>query len=315
MLKDILVSIQCLVYNHEQYLRKCLDGFVMQKTSFAFEVIVHDDASTDNSVGIIREYAEKYPEIIKPIYETENQYSKHDGSLRRIMDTAMSPTSKYIALCEGDDYWTDPYKLQKQVDYLESHPECGLVYTNSMIYDQEKQHLFKASLPKQSDFRGLLLESPIMTLTTCFREDLYKKYLEEIERNPAWLMGDLPLWLFLGSQSDIKYLPDVTSVYRILDNSASHTNDINKAIRFCMSSFEIRKYFANKYRCQELIKQICITHINELFILASVYNQSVSSHVIKLAYKEKVFAPKVWIKAIVYSTSYGRYYYKRKYSS
>ena len=90
----ILLSIRCFVYNHEPYLRQCLEGFVMQKTSFAFEAIVHDDASTDNSAAIIREYAEKYPDIIKPIYETENQYSKHDGSLRRIMDSAISPSSK-----------------------------------------------------------------------------------------------------------------------------------------------------------------------------------------------------------------------------
>ena len=93
-----LVSIRCLVYNHGPYLRQCLDGFVMQKTNFAFEAIVHDDASTDNSAEIIREYAEKYPDIIKPIYETENQYSKHDGSLRRIMDAAIHPDAKYIAI-------------------------------------------------------------------------------------------------------------------------------------------------------------------------------------------------------------------------
>ena len=111
--KGILVSIRCAVYNHEPFLRQCLDGFVMQKTNFAFEAIVHDDASTDNSAAIIREYAEKFPDIIKPIYETENQYSKKDGSLTRIMDAAISPSSKYIAICEGDDYWIDPLKLQK----------------------------------------------------------------------------------------------------------------------------------------------------------------------------------------------------------
>ena len=118
MESKIIVSIQCLVYNHEPYLRKCLDGFVMQKTNFKFEAIVHDDCSTDGSAAIIREYAEKYPDIIKPIYETENQYSKHDGSLDRIMDSACK--GKYIALCEGDDYWTDPLKLQKQYDVLEN---------------------------------------------------------------------------------------------------------------------------------------------------------------------------------------------------
>lgn len=102
MEKKILVSIQCLVYNHEPYLRQCLDGLVMQKTNFKFEAIVHDDCSTDNSASIIREYAEKYPEIIKPIYETENQYSKHNGDLDRIMNSACK--GKYIAFCEGDDF-------------------------------------------------------------------------------------------------------------------------------------------------------------------------------------------------------------------
>lgn len=98
---EILVSIQCLVYNHEPYLRQCLDGFVVQKTNFRFEAIVHDDVSTDGSAAIIREYAEKYPDIIKPIYETENQYSKQDGSLFKIMNAACK--GKYIAMCEGDE--------------------------------------------------------------------------------------------------------------------------------------------------------------------------------------------------------------------
>ena len=99
----VVVSIQCLVYNHEPFLRQCLDGFITQKTDFQFEAIVHDDASTDGSAAIIREYAERYPDIIKPIYQTENQYSKG------VSPTAIVTKScrgKYIALCEGDDYWT-----------------------------------------------------------------------------------------------------------------------------------------------------------------------------------------------------------------
>lgn len=118
--KEILmVTIRCAVYNHESYIRQCLEGFVMQKTNFRFEAIVHDDASTDCSATIIREYAEKYPDIIKPIFETENQYSKRDGSLARIMNEHTH--GKYVAFCEGDDYWIDPFKLQKQVDALETN--------------------------------------------------------------------------------------------------------------------------------------------------------------------------------------------------
>ncbi len=113
--EPILVAIHCLVYNHEPYLRDCFEGFVMQKTNFRFVAIVHEDCSTDHSADIIREYEAKYPDIFRPIYETENQYSKHDSSLGRVMNAAIDATgAKYVAICEGDDYWTDPYKLQKQ---------------------------------------------------------------------------------------------------------------------------------------------------------------------------------------------------------
>lgn len=119
-----LVAIHCLVYNHEPYLRDCFEGFVMQQTNFPFVAIVHDDASTDGSAVIIREYEEKYPHIFKPIYEVENQYTK--GTLATIMDAAIDATgAKYIAMCEGDDYWTDPLKLQKQLDFLEANPIYG----------------------------------------------------------------------------------------------------------------------------------------------------------------------------------------------
>lgn len=135
--KRPLVAIHCLVYNHEPYLRDCLEGFVMQQTNFPFVAIVHDDASTDNSAAIIHEYEEKYPNIIKPIYETENQYSKRDGSIDRIMNTAIEATgAKYVAMCEGDDYWTDPQKLQKQVDFMEKNPEYSLCCHRYKIYNQ-----------------------------------------------------------------------------------------------------------------------------------------------------------------------------------
>lgn len=124
---SVEVSVICNAYNHEKYIRSALDGFVMQKTTFPFEVLVHDDASTDRTAEIIREYEIKYPDIIKPIYSTENQYSKNDGSLARIQYGRVQ--GKYIALCEGDDYWMDPLKLQKQYDLLESHPEIDMCAT------------------------------------------------------------------------------------------------------------------------------------------------------------------------------------------
>lgn len=115
MSSQIIVTIRCAAFNHGQYIRQTLDGFVMQKTNFAFEAIVHDDASTDNTADIIREYAEKYPDIIKPFFEKENQYSKGGKEIERIFEE--NSRGKYMVICEGDDFWTDSLKLQKQVDF------------------------------------------------------------------------------------------------------------------------------------------------------------------------------------------------------
>lgn len=108
-----IVSISCITYNHEDYIRDAIEGFLMQKTTFPVEILIHDDASTDKTADIIREYEKKYPHLIKPIYQTENQYSKGIG----VSATYQYPRANgnYITLCEGDDYWTDPYMLQKQV--------------------------------------------------------------------------------------------------------------------------------------------------------------------------------------------------------
>lgn len=114
-MNDPMVSICCLAYNHVPYIRKCLENFMMQKTNFPFEVLIHDDASTDKTADIIGEYEAKYPNIIKPIYQTENQYSKGVGVTRVYQFPRVK--GKYIAMCEGDDYLTDPLKLQKQVDF------------------------------------------------------------------------------------------------------------------------------------------------------------------------------------------------------
>ena len=144
-----LVSISCITYNHAPYIRQCLDGFMMQQTNFAFEVLIHDDASTDGTTEIIKEYEENYPDIIKPLYEEENQWVK--GRRGSAVFNFPRAKGKYIALCEGDDYWTDPLKLQKQVDFLEANPEYVMC-----------SHMFKEYLQTEckfrSDWRGTLKE-------------------------------------------------------------------------------------------------------------------------------------------------------------
>ena len=121
---NIAVSVLCLAYNHEKYIRETLEGFVMQKTDFSFEVIINDDCSTDATASIIREYEEKYPGIIRPIYQGENQYSKGVQIIKDIL--VPKANGEYLAFCEGDDYWNDAYKLQKQYDVLQVHQECSM---------------------------------------------------------------------------------------------------------------------------------------------------------------------------------------------
>ena len=123
-MENIQVSIICNTFNHEKYIAAALDSFLMQKTDFSFEILVHDDASTDGTAAIVREYAEKYPELIKPILQEKNQYSQgKDIGLEFQFPRALG---KYLAVCEGDDYWTDPLKLQKQYDAMEAHPEVDI---------------------------------------------------------------------------------------------------------------------------------------------------------------------------------------------
>lgn len=242
-----LVSIKCLVYNHGPYLRQCLDGFVMQKTNFAFEAIVHDDASTDNSAEIIREYAEKYPDIIKPIYETENQYSKRDGSLRKIMNAAIHPDAKYIAICEGDDYWIDPLKLQKQVDFLEDNCEFGMVFGKVRRFMQQSgsfsKHLFGSTI---SSSLALFHTNTVPTPTVMFRKSLFNNYISEID-STGWLLGDYPLWLYISIHAKTHFMNEVLAVYRILPESACHSCSVKKKENFIRSVYDMKRYFNQRY--------------------------------------------------------------------
>lgn len=205
-MEKVLVSIRCFVYNHELYLRQCLDGFVMQKTNFAFEAIVHDDASTDGSAAIIKEYAEKYPDIIKPIYETENQYSKKDGSLARIMDNAIHPDAKYIAMCEGDDYWTDPYKLQKQFDFLENNKEYSFSVHRYKIQKENELYLFPN---KSLDISGE--ETLYIDLDYFFKEDWVTQYLTLMYRREM---------LDTNYRKNFKYYRDFHIFYNLLSHAS-----------------------------------------------------------------------------------------------
>ena len=209
-----LVSICSITYNHAPYIRQCLDGFLMQKTNFKYEIIIHDDASTDGTAEIIKEYAEKYPDLITPIFQTENQYSK---GLRGFYARFVYPRAKgkYIALCEGDDYWTDPLKLQKQVDFLESHPDYVMCWQQCKFYLQTENRFTIIypndgikSITKQDFLYGLSMPQ---TLTFMFKKDALDLDLY----NKVTFSGDLVLYYLLLRQGNGHCISDIGGVYRI----------------------------------------------------------------------------------------------------
>lgn len=243
------VAINCLVYNHEPYLRDCLEGFVMQQTDFPFVAIVHDDASTDHSADIIREYAEKYPDIIRPIYETENQCSKSDGSLTKIMDDAIDATgAKYVAMCEGDDYWTDPLKLQKQVDILETDETLSICCTACAVVDnnkniiEEKRYLPVVKNNREGkynlrDFFAQAHQYPTASVVYRCSHSCEVRKKVEVMRNPY--MGDWPLWIALLCFGDSYYLDQVTMSYRINPTSVTNTNAKVRGLGLAKENFKL----------------------------------------------------------------------------
>lgn len=177
-----LVAIHCMVYNHAPFLRECFEGFVMQQTTFPFVAIVHDDASTDNSADIIREYETKYPHIFKPIYQTENQHSRPGVSVVSLINEAIKKIgAKYIAMCEGDDYWTDPLKLQRQIDFLEGNPQYSFCcHRFNILKNEEQKYIHEYGYNLYTPEQDLLIDEEIyfkawvtQWLTTVVRTDLF----------------------------------------------------------------------------------------------------------------------------------------------
>ena len=214
---DIKVTVYCPAYNHESYIRSALDGFVMQKTNFQFEVLVHDDASTDRTADIIREYELKYPDIIKAIYQKENLYRR---KINRTYAYLLDKTrGKYIAFCEGDDYWNDPYKLQKQYDYMEAHPECSAVVheaetlrVDTMTFSAYTKYDFEEN-GYDFDFTKLIENlSSFPTASLFFKKEFYTKHEAFLKSVSVY---DYVIKLLLASDGTVHVLKGVMSVYRL----------------------------------------------------------------------------------------------------
>ena len=223
-----LVSICCITYNQVHYIRQCIEGLLMQKTSFPFEIIINDDCSTDGTAEIIEEYASQHPHLIHPIYHVENEYSK---GVRGMFATFCFPKArgKYVAMCEGDDYWTDPSKLQRQVDFMESHPDYSLCFHNAMVQNErvevkERIHSFCYFKGDQQITTERLIEDwCIPTASILFR----KSSFDQVEL-PRFFSGDYTLELALASVGKFHYIDRYMSVYRLNNGGVSHNISFEK---------------------------------------------------------------------------------------
>lgn len=235
-----LVSISCITYNHAPYIRQCLDGFMMQQTNFAFEVLIHDDASTDGTTEIIKEYEEKYPDIIKPLYEEENQWVK--GRRGSAVFNFPRAKGKYIAMCEGDDYWTDSLKLQKQADFLEANPDFVMCSHCFDVLLQEAGRFENKIEDTNSKYSLIDLTNgswPAQTLTVLFRANSL------LDKCYGVVTGDVALFYFLLKQGNGMRLKDNMATYRIhksgIWGGVSVVNRIKDSFDIRLSIYELDK--------------------------------------------------------------------------
>lgn len=301
MEQEILVSVYCLAYNHGKYIRSALDGFVSQKTNFRYEVIVHDDASTDDTATIIREYANKYPEIIKPIFQKENQYSKGI----KIGNSFIFPIikGKYVACCEGDDYWCDENKLQRQVDFLEGHLDyVACVHRTLAIEGMNNSPKFIMGKP----IDGTLLpqdiiprdEFPYHTSSLMYRKEFAFHRPDFVSSVPG--VGDYPFSIYLSLSGKIQHFKEIMSVYRLrTDGSWSQRMSRNcqkniKTNENLIKMIEMADdYSEGKYH-EEFQRSIAYYQYSN-YLLKAEYRQAIKEpHYKTLSFKEKL---KIRLKA------------------
>lgn len=276
---SFMVDVRCMTYNHVSYIMDAMNGFCMQQTSFPFVCTIFDDYSTDGEQEIIKQYLKenfdlKNQSIVRN-EETEDYvltfarhktnhncffavyYLKYNhysiGKKAQKLDYIKEWTDqvKFIALCEGDDYWTDSNKLQKQVDYMESHPECGLIYTDFCVFHQNTQEMERDMIktgrrPQIKSFEEHLCKAAyIAPPSWLYRID--SKAVEEHKKNIGFIDGSFSLALEFFKHSEVFFMEDTTCVYRLLSNSASHHTSPYKRYLYAKNVFEEQLYFGSKY--------------------------------------------------------------------
>lgn len=247
-MSEYLASVAIITYNHEKYIARAIESVLMQKTNFIYEIIIGEDCSPDKTREIIEGYEAKYQGRIRAIYQESNV-----GPQRNLFEFTFPQTKgKYLAYLEGDDYWIDPYKLQRQVDFLEANPEYGLIYSRARAYLQKNNRFVGYLGARIESLPELLLRDTIPTLTICIRKDLMVQCLGEIRNElKNWKKTDFPIWLHFAYYSKLKFEDTVTAVYRILPSSASHFRSFSVKAAYHFDTYNIATYYYRKFKCND----------------------------------------------------------------
>jgi glycosyltransferase involved in cell wall biosynthesis len=241
------VSVCMITYNHEKYISEAIEGVITQKTNFRFELIIGEDCSTDNTRYIVKEYESKYPEIIVGQYPSQNR-----GLYKNFLTVLQSARGKYIALCEGDDYWTDPYKLQKQVDFLEANPEYSMCFHNAIkIYENnfKKPELFNDIFISREVAEVEIINNWIIpTASIIFRRNILP--LPDWSKNVY--SGDMTLALIAMSKGKIFCFNSIMSIYRINFSGSSMTAMVSGKFDFVLKEhIKLYNYFLSDPLCKD----------------------------------------------------------------
>ena len=315
ILGEPLVSVSVITYNHGKYIRQCLDGILMQEVNFPYEILIHDDASPDDTTDIIKEYEAKYPTVIKPIYQTVNQYSQGVDVGRFNFDRAVG---KYIAQCEGDDYWTDPKKLQVQVDFLEEHSEyvgtahsvrvideTGGTIKERDIYRRFLKHDFTINDTEQYRLPG-------QTASLVYR-NLFKGMSQEtlIQYQQLSYVGDRKLTLLLTLEGPIYCFEDIWSSYRHVLTGYSWSAQNHKNFRYSPIFKSLVEYeqFSNKYYHHKLIFGECKASLITISTLRAILFQNTNyfNDAMEI-YSEISKNPKLFANAVIKSALHPIHY-------
>ncbi|MBN1805929.1 MAG: glycosyltransferase [Sedimentisphaerales bacterium] len=275
--KTPLVSVKMITYNHEPFIAKAIEGVLQQETAFPYELIIGEDCSTDGTRKIVFDYQKKHPDTIRIITSDKNVGAQRNG-----LRTKDACRGKYIAYCEGDDYWHNPQKLHKQIEFLENYPEYGLVHSDVHVFNWETQKTimnYNRSLNRQHNDKACLFSEllkgnyRIFTCSVCVRNDLLSQVLASdpyIYHDNRFPLGDWPRWLELSRVTKFKYFEDSFATYTVQPNSATHTKNYSKKLTFAMASLELTLYIIRKYNPP---KDVVDTYLNVMIpdVLALAY--------------------------------------------